>query len=273
MPSMAVTGASGFIGGRIVDRFRADGWTVRPLVRGPRTADEARFDLRDPAFDERALDGVQVLVHCACAKGPDAFAVNVEGTRRLVRAARQHGVGRLVFFSSLSVSSEIDSAYGRQKRALEPEFDLVLRAALVLGNGGLFASLSRFLRTYRIAPLLNGGRQIVQTVHVNDLVEVLFGAVDGDVRGLLTVAAEPTTFRGLCEALCRAQGIRCRNVWLPGWLCGAGLTMAEALRVRLPVNSDNYRGLMGARAVATDDRVLGVRVRSCDESVRALAAG
>ena len=64
-----VTGASGFLGGPLVARLRADGMAVRALVRAGKEsavdADEVSTgDLRDDASLERAVAGVDAVVHC-----------------------------------------------------------------------------------------------------------------------------------------------------------------------------------------------------------------
>jgi nucleoside-diphosphate-sugar epimerase len=126
-----VTGATGFIGGRLVERLvREKGATVRALVRNFANAPRiARFpiemipgDLSSPEALERAVEGCDVVFHCAYgAQGTDAErrVVNVQGTERMLAAALAHKCRRVVHVSTMSVygdpqSGEIDESVGRQ---------------------------------------------------------------------------------------------------------------------------------------------------------------
>lgn len=111
-----MTGATGFVGGRLVAALAARGDRVRALTR--RTtglealeasgAEVVRGDLADPASLAHAAEGVSLVFHAAARVsdwGPrQAFlAANVEGTRNLVDACREAGVARLVHLSSLTI--------------------------------------------------------------------------------------------------------------------------------------------------------------------------
>ncbi|MEW6472158.1 MAG: NAD-dependent epimerase/dehydratase family protein [Actinomycetota bacterium] len=111
-----VTGATGFVGGRLVDALLEEGHKVRALVRDPAKApllqrpgvELVRGDLADPAGLEEAVAGSERVFHCAALVGDwlradDARRVNVDGTRALMAASSSVGVGRVVYLSSLSV--------------------------------------------------------------------------------------------------------------------------------------------------------------------------
>ncbi len=121
-----ITGASGFIGGRVTAAAMttAEAGHVRLLARrpldvpatGPQgtpAVETVRGDLRDPDSLRRACEGVDVLIHCASAIGGDeetARAVNDEGTRALVDAAVRAGAGRIVALGTASVHGRGPSA-------------------------------------------------------------------------------------------------------------------------------------------------------------------
>ncbi|MER7622086.1 NAD-dependent epimerase/dehydratase family protein [Streptomyces sp. NPDC126503] len=121
-PRLLLTGATGFIGGRVLaataghhDLARVRLLTRRPADPPAPTADGTGTgpvyetvpgDLRDPGALRRACEGVDVLVHCAAAIGGDEEllrTVNDEGTRALVDAAVRAGVTRIVALSTASV--------------------------------------------------------------------------------------------------------------------------------------------------------------------------
>jgi nucleoside-diphosphate-sugar epimerase len=106
-----VTGASGFLGARIVARLQADGVRVRALVRNGRAsgADErVEGDLRDDAALARAVAGCDWVIHAGAKVATtgdweEFEATNVRATEALIQAAEAAGVKRIVHVSSLSV--------------------------------------------------------------------------------------------------------------------------------------------------------------------------
>lgn len=111
-----VTGATGFIGGRVVARLVERGAVVRALVRNPEKAhpliatgvEIAHGDMTDSQSLREAVRGCDVVIHVAAALDEvmplEYFrAVNVEGTRSLAEAALAEGVSRFVHLSSAVV--------------------------------------------------------------------------------------------------------------------------------------------------------------------------
>jgi len=110
-----VTGATGFVGANLVRELLADGDAVRALVRPGRDrrnltgleVELAEGDLRDPESLRSALTGVSVLYHVAAdyrlwASDPrELYTSNVNGTRNILEAAREAGVERVVYTSTV----------------------------------------------------------------------------------------------------------------------------------------------------------------------------
>jgi dihydroflavonol-4-reductase len=111
-----ITGASGFLGSALVDVFRRAGFPVRILVRAssPRRnltwtdVEVAEGDMRDPAAVAAAMAGRRYLIHAAADYrlwAPDMEEIvrtNRDGTRILMQAAREAGVERIVYTSSVA---------------------------------------------------------------------------------------------------------------------------------------------------------------------------
>lgn len=118
-PTVAVTGAAGYIGSRIVHQIRAThpAWRVTaidnfhlPKVRGVGDVEIDDVDVRDRVALEEALGGVDIVMHCAaisgvddCEQNPDlAFETNVQGTNNVAWCCRKTGAA-IVFPFSMAV--------------------------------------------------------------------------------------------------------------------------------------------------------------------------
>ena len=249
MTCIGVTGANGFLGNALCRTFSQRGAAVVALARRP-GADAfplRRFDLAAP-IEPELLAGIDVLVHAAYDVRPAHAAENEAGTRRLFEAARSAGVGRIVLVSSMAAQDGSASSYGRNKRAaerlLDPGTDLIVRPGLVVGEGGLFASMWRSLLRYRIAPVFSGGRQPVYTVGLTDLCEAVYALIAGGHRGIYTIAnAQPVCLADLYRALAARAGRRIVLVPLPLGATLAAVSLAERWGLRLPLDSERLRGL------------------------------
>ena len=154
--SSLVTGGCGFLGRSLVEALVARGDRVTVLDhKVDRWRDDVDFlagDICDPAVVERACDGMTAvyhnasLVHTKHSRVEQVRAVNIDGTRNVLRACQRRGVGRLVYISSASVVYEgrdiengdetlpyaksFPAPYAETKRIAEEE---VLKAS---GQGG-----------------------------------------------------------------------------------------------------------------------------------------
>lgn len=126
-----VTGASGFLGLYIVERLRARGDGVRAACRTPGPhltatgAEVYRCDLRDKAAAGEACRGVDVVIHAAGVAGvwgpwSHYYGNNVDATQHVLDGCRMHGVKRLVYTSSPSVTFDGGDQCGVDESAPYP---------------------------------------------------------------------------------------------------------------------------------------------------------
>lgn len=283
---VVITGANGFIGTNLVSRFNAAGWDVRAMVhRDPVSALAGvayhSWSLADP-LGPQILDGAECVVHGAFVKydDPAASDLNILGSRRLLAECRAAGVGRTVFLSSMSARPAAISQYGHDKFLLQSDFggprELVVRAGLVLGDGGLFHGLRRAIARGRVIPLVGGGRQRIQTVHVDDLAAAIQAGIRLQLSGTVTVAErQPILFKELLAETARLLRVRAIFIPVPYQAFDLALRVARLLRVQLPVSRDNLLGLRGLQTqdVSPDLDRLGVDVRDYRASLRSITAG
>ncbi len=262
MKTVLITGASGFIGSALVRAFSAKGWRVVGAGRTqpPKLPDGVEwrtYDLAWTSLPDDFLEGVDAIVHGAMMKqsaDDRSFDINVAAGKMLLDRAHQRDITRVAFLSSLAAHEGALSQYGKQKYVLERHFDqrgaLVVRPGLVLGNGGLFASMRDYLRSHRYVPLFGGGKQPLQTIYIDDLTAIVAEAVDRDLRGTFTAAEdEPVSYRLFYEELGSRIHARVFFVTLPFWVADAMIAAARLVHVALPIDRDN---LLGLRAMQID---------------------
>ena len=275
----AVTGATGYLGGVICDRLKADGWRTINLSRTER-AGARRFVLGAPV-PPQLLDGVDLLVHCAydmsLRDAADIWRVNVDGSRQLLEVARSAGVGRMIVLSSMSAFDGTTQLYGRAKLDIESQARRLgacsVRPGLVYGPraGGMAGTLSRLTRL-PVVPLIGGGSYQF-TVHEDDLADAIsaLALADNVPSGPIGIANPcRVPFRHILERVARDQGRRCRFVPVDWRLVRATVSVAEKLALPLPVRADSLLGLVRpAPSVPNLEvlRSLGIRLRRFGQPV------
>lgn len=190
---VALTGATGFIGRHIATSLLAEGLRVRALKRGdaPLEMDPAiewvTGDLGNAASLSELVRGADSVIHCAGVvrgSSAEAFdAVNVGGTARLARAAREDGgVRRFLLLSSLAAREPGLSWYSASKHGAEEALArgagddftwAVFRPTAVYGPGDremrpLFLAMRR-----GILPVLGDRHGRISLLHVEDLVRAV----------------------------------------------------------------------------------------------------
>ncbi len=123
MKPVLVTGATGFVGWHVARLLVERGCRVRALVRGERSVfgpeiEPAPGDLRDAASLRRAVDGCGLVFHVAAdyrlwaPRPEEIYRSNVDGTRNMLEAARQAGVERFVYTSTVGCVGFVPGGLG-----------------------------------------------------------------------------------------------------------------------------------------------------------------
>jgi nucleoside-diphosphate-sugar epimerase len=204
---VALTGASGYTGGRLLEALRARGDEVAVLVRPESVSEGIRSrawrvvegGLGDAAAAARLVQGVQAVLHVAAvyrtAGHPDSYyrEVNVVGTERLLEAAAREGVRRFVHTSTVGVHGHVENppadesspmAPGDIYQATKAEAEVlaldyhrrrglpvaVVRPGAIYGPGETrFLKLFRAIARGRYA-IVGTGRTFYHPVYIDDLV-------------------------------------------------------------------------------------------------------
>lgn len=292
-----VTGGTGFVGGHVVHELRGRDLPVRCLVRDPRKATKltgwgcelAEGDVRDAESLRRAVAGVDTIVHLvAIRQGPsEQFQrIMVDGTRDLLSAARDAGVGRFVHMSALGTSEETRELvpyYGakweneQQVRNSGIPF-VIFRPSFVFGpDGGILPTFVKLAKLAPVTPIIGSGRQRIQPIWADDLARIFTEATQKeDVTGRLFELGGPdaVTWNEFWERLKRLLGLRRPSVHVPVGLMRINALLTERLPGDIPLTRDLLKMLEhGDNVVSGDEavRVFALPLLPLDDQLRSAA--
>jgi len=243
-----VTGASGFVGRRLVRKLLERGAAVRVLCRHPQSLSREHGDrievIPGSILDRAALacglreaGTVHHLAACARAwvRDPQEYQqVNVEGTRRLLEAAAVAGVERVVHVSTVLTLPEVTRPWLVERRRAPTEYERTKLAAEQVVHeyltGGGDAVVVHPARIYGPGPLsdanavtkmiglylrglfrlrLADGDVLANYVHVDDVADgILLAAERGRTGGHYVLGGEHASIRGLLSLVAELSGIR-----------------------------------------------------------------
>lgn len=198
MTSIAITGASGFVGRHLLPVVQQEGHEVRILARFSAGALPPPSSVESRHGDVRSFESVRdlvrdrdVVIHLAASFLPedDEAEIIVAGTQNIVNASREASVKRLVFLSCLGADAAAESPFYRAKwqaeayvRGAEAELPYtILRPSLVVGRGdGVTGPLAALVRSLPAVPVPRDEGQRVQPIDVDDLARCIAIAIASD---------------------------------------------------------------------------------------------
>ncbi|HEY0940046.1 MAG TPA: NAD(P)H-binding protein [Steroidobacter sp.] len=241
-----ITGATGFIGRRLVATLRESGHRVIAVVRhADATEDAVSGDFTrdlDPETWVPRLAGVDVVINAVGIlreRGQQTFEnIHTRAPQALFSACATAGVKKVIQISALGADRG-NTGYFTSKHAADEHLatlDLswtIVQPSLIFGAGGASATLFAVLASLPVIPLPGGGRQRVQPIHIDDAVRAIKEIVETDVmhrRRVALVGPEPMSLRDLLQRLrARMQLPRARFISIPAAMMRASAAIAEHL--------------------------------------------
>ena len=305
--SVLVTGATGYIGGRLVPRLLSEGHRVRCLTRDPRklqsrlwtndsSVEVVQGDVADESSMRSAMSGCQVayyLVHSMMSTGAQYRAVDRDLAANFARAASASGVGRIIYLGGLGETGANLSEHLASRR--EVEFALsstnvpvtVLRAAMIIGSGSASFEILRYL--VERLPVMITPRWVTtqsQPIAVRNVLHYLvecLNVAETTGRTLDIGGPDVVTYRELMDKMSDSLGLR-RRLVLPVPVLTPRLSsfwihlvtplshriarpLAEGLRNRVVCRDDQAARLMPQRLLTADEAINAAVGKISDSAV------
>ena len=230
-----LTGATGYVGGRLLKALEAGGHSVRCLARRPEnlagkvadTTEVVPGDLLDRDSLDVAMRGIDVayyLVHSLGSSG-DFEAEEQAGAQNFTDAARAAGVSRIIYLGGLGAADDEMSPHLRSRwrvgEILRTSGATVIefRASIIIGSGSVSFEMVRAL--VERLPVMITPRWVsvpAQPLAVNDLLRYLHAALDLPVDGSRTFeigGADIVSYGALMQEYARQRGLRRRMIAVP----------------------------------------------------------
>jgi uncharacterized protein YbjT (DUF2867 family) len=223
-----VTGATGYVGGRLIDRLLDEGRVVRALARRPERfdpragVDVVKGDLLDPESLRAALDGVEsayYLVHSmeAGSNGTDFSSRDRTAATNFADAARAAGVERVVYLGGLVPEGGPRSPHLASRLEVEEILldalpgSTALRASIVIGaHSDSFRLLVRLVERLRVLPFPGWRENRTQPIDERDAIEYLARTPETAAaagRSLDIVGPDTVTYGQLIRRIAEAMGV------------------------------------------------------------------
>ena len=273
--TVLVTGGTGFVGTGIVHALRAEGRQVRCLVRDRRKASRlaswgcelVEGDVTDAASLRHAVEGCDRVIHLVAirsGKRRDFERLMEQGTRDLVAAARDAGIGRFVLMSALGTNAETKDLvpYYHAKWEMEQTVKasgfehVIFRPSFVFAEeGGALAEFKRVVRLAPVTPVVGSGEQRLQPIWRDDVAAYFTKALDLPEAANRTFelgGPDVVSWDELWRRLRRALGVRRRPlVHVPVAVMRVQATLLEVLP-NPPLTPDLLKMLLAGDNVVSD---------------------
>jgi NADH dehydrogenase len=250
MSTIAITGASGFVGRHVAPLLLAQGHQIRGLVRlgseAPTMGEESetmRGDVRSLAAVRSLVQSCDLLLHLAASfsSQDNTAEIVLTGTRNVVLAAQEAGLKRLVFVSCLGADASAEAPFYAAKWKAETLVRgsnvpyAIVRPSLVLGrDDGVLRPLATIIRSWPVVPVPGQGQLRQQPIDVDDFSRCLVAALTDDTLIGETVSVGGPmfiTFRELIDLVAGQLGVYRPKVLVPPrWLPALSRLLPPASR-------------------------------------------
>ena len=286
-----VTGATGFLGRRVVRQLQEHDHDVRCLVHTPgrerlfseRTVDVHYGSVLDLDALSELLYDVGAVIHLVAIirqlKGATYDQINRQGVVNIVAAARDNGVKHFIQVSAIGATGDPAYAYLYSKWRGEQEVVsggvpyTIIRSSMMFGEGdGFLNPLAGLTRVFPVLPVVGSGRNRFQPISVDDAARCIVSAVDReDLKGKIIEIGGPQqlSYNEIMAIVARTMGKRRLRVHLPVWLVHLATAVLGRFQSRPLATADELR-MLAIRNVAEPgmvERTFGFTPRTLEGNI------
>lgn len=258
-----IAGASGFVGGHLVDFLLSKGHKVKCLARSKRTitslaekgAEIVAGDITQPDTLKGVLNSEDIVIHLVGIieeKGVSTFhAVHVEGTKNLVAEAQRAGVRHFFYQSALGADATSWSGYLRTKAEAEDIVQqsglpyTIFRPSLIIGPwDGFTRKIMEMLKYAPVIPIPGEGQAKFQPVFIIDWLSCIEKVIKtpANYQGIYDIGGpEHLSYQQIVERLSKSLGHRKPTFSIPMGLMKLSTSILERFLPSPPVTSDQLR--------------------------------
>ncbi len=220
-----VTGATGFLGGYLVEELVKTGYHITALVRKESNRKKLQ-DLSILTIDADLVNKEQVhsafrsvpkhttVIHCAAllrnASYAEYYDAHVEAAKNLIEACKEKGIQRVIAISTTSTLLQKRNPYGETKNIADllfqaAKFDLtILKPDFIYGKGGPgFTNNLKLVKGLPFIPMVGDGKYTKQPVHVSDVVRAILAVLKNEktIGKTYVVAGKPLSYNEIITIL------------------------------------------------------------------------
>lgn len=269
-----IAGASGFVGGHLVDFLLSKGHAVTCLVRSKKTitslaekgAEVVSGDITQAETLQGVLRSDNIVIHLVGIieeKGDATFqAIHVEGTKNLVAEAKRAGVRHFFYQSALGANLNSWSGYLRTKAEAEELVKqssipyTIFRPSLIIGPwDGFTKKMMDMMKLSPVIPIPGEGKAKFQPIYIKDWLSCIGRVIDDPAMfsGTFDIGgSEHLSYKQIVETLSRAMGHNRPSLKIPMGLMKLSATIFEKVLPAPPVTSDQLRLLEQDNICALD---------------------
>jgi uncharacterized protein YbjT (DUF2867 family) len=293
--SILITGASGYIGGRLAKQLESQGHSIRCLARQPSyvrpkvsaTTEIVQGDVLDKNSLSPALENVKTayyLIHSMASKSSFQESDRI-GAQNFAEVARKCGIERIIYLGGLGEDSEDLSLHLRSRQEVgkilreSGVLTLELRASVVIGSGSLsFEMIRNLTEKLPVMVMPKWVRVLAQPIGIDDLLAYLAEAATVDINESCIFeigGKDQLSYYDLMQEYCRSRGLK--RVMIPVPVLTPGLSSLW-LGLITPLYAQIGKKLIDSLrhpTIVTNDsanRCFSVRPKSAREAINAALA-
>jgi uncharacterized protein YbjT (DUF2867 family) len=288
-PLILLTGATGYVGGRLLRALEAKGQPVRCLARRPEflrprvlpSTEVVPGDVLDPDSLRAALEGVHTAYYLVHSMGSGSAFEEVDrcAAHCFAQAAREAGVRRIIYLGGLGGGEELSPHLASRQdtgRVLRQSGvpTLELRASIIIGSGSLsFEMLRALVEKLPVMIIPRWVRTRAQPIAIEDVIAYLVAALEVETSESQVYeigGADQVSYMGLMREYARQRGLRRWMIPVPvltPWLSSQWLGLVTPVYAR--VGRELIEGVRNETVVRDDAalRVFPVRPRGIREAI------